>query len=63
MIAYSRRNLGYAEEYLKSLGEGTAARVFCEIPYALAVATVTIIEGGLPKLTRQQVMEICKINA
>lgn len=47
---------------MKSLGEGTAARTFSEIPYALAVATVNIIEGGLPKLTRQQVMEICKIS-
>lgn len=63
MINYSRKNLAYAEQYLSSLPEGSAAKTFCEIPYALAVATVSIIEGGLPKLSRQQVMEICKIKA
>jgi hypothetical protein len=47
---------------MNSLGVGSAARIFSEIPYALAVATVNIIECGLPKLTRQQVMEICKIS-
>lgn len=61
MIEYSRRNLGYAEEYIGSLGEGSAARAFCEIPYGLAVATLKIIEGGFAKLTREQVMEICKM--
>lgn len=43
MIEYSRKNLAYASEYLKSLKEGSAAKVFCEIPYALATATVSII--------------------
>ncbi len=63
MIEYSRKNLSFAAEYLKSLAEGSAAKTFCEIPYALAVATVNIIEGGLPKLSRQQVIEICKVPA
>lgn len=63
MIEYSKANLAFAEEYMKSLKDNSAARTFCEIPYALAVATVSIIECGLPKLTRQQVMEICKIKA
>ncbi len=52
MIEYSRRNLAHAEKYMESLGANSAARVFCEIPYALAVATVNIIEHGMPKLTR-----------
>lgn len=56
MIEYSRRNLAFATEYMSSLPENSAAKIFCEIPYALAVATVSIIEGGLPKLTREQVM-------
>jgi hypothetical protein len=70
MIDYSQKNLKMAHQYMKTLKPGTAAHTFCEIPLALAEATVTIIEQGLPKvnfslkkLTRQQVMEICKLNA
>jgi hypothetical protein len=70
MIDYSKKNLKMGHEYMKTLKPGTAAHTFCEIPLALAGATVTIIEQGLPKvnfslnkLTRQQVMEICKLNA
>lgn len=37
-------------EYLKTLKPGSAAHTFCEIPLALAQATVTIIEQGLPKV-------------
>jgi hypothetical protein len=36
---------------MKSLKAGTAAHIFCEIPLALAEATVIIIEQGLPKVT------------
>jgi hypothetical protein len=43
MMAYSKRNLAYGEQYLKSLPEGSAARIFCEIPLGLALATVYII--------------------
>ena len=53
MLAYSRRNLAYAERYLEQLGSQSAAKTFCEIPYLLAVATAKVIEGGLPKLTRE----------
>lgn len=35
---------------MKTLKQGSAACVFCEIPLALAEATVTIIEHGLPKV-------------
>ena len=48
---------------MESLGEGTAARTFSEIPYALAVATVHIIATGGQKLTRDQVKTICKVDA
>ncbi len=50
MIEYSRKNLKMAQEYMKTLSPGTAARTFCEIPHALAEATITIIEQGLPKV-------------
>lgn len=50
MIDYSRKNLKMAHEYMKTLKPGTAAHTFCEIPLALAEATVTIIEQGLPKV-------------
>lgn len=50
MIQYSRKNLEYAQEYMKSLQPGSAAYIFCEIPLALAVATINIIENGLPKV-------------
>lgn len=35
---------------MKTLKPGSAAHTFCEIPLALAEATVTIIEQGLPKV-------------
>lgn len=63
MIEYSQKNLKHAEKYMESLGEGTAARTFSEIPYALAVATVHIIATGGQKLTRDQVKTICKVDA
>ena len=50
MIEYSRKNLKMARQYMKSLKPGTAAHTFCEIPWALAEATVSIIEQGLPKV-------------
>ena len=50
MIDYSRKNLKMAHGYMKTLKSGTAAHTFCEIPLALAEATVTMIEQGLPKV-------------
>jgi len=35
---------------MKTLKPGSAAYTFCEIPLALAEATVAIIEQGLPKV-------------
>ena len=62
MIAYSKKNLALAQKYMESLKPGTAAHTFCEIPLALALATINVIENGLGKLTRQQVLEICKVK-
>lgn len=56
MIDYSKRNLKYAEQYMTALPQGSAARIFCEIPLGLAIATVNIIEMGGKKLSREQVM-------
>ena len=53
----------FADEYMRHLPRGSVAKAFCEIPYDLATATIDSIERGLPKLTRQQVIEICKIPA
>ena len=50
MIEYSRKNLKLAYQYMKTLKPGTDVYTFCEIPLALAEATVTIIEQGLPKV-------------
>jgi hypothetical protein len=42
------------------LEKTSAAFTFCAIPYALAEATIGIIEQGSAKLTREKVMDICK---
>lgn len=60
MIAYCRRNLNFAKEYIATLKEGTAAYTFCMIPFALAEATLTVKESGQAKLKREQVLEIIK---
>ena len=62
MMAYSKRNLELGTEYVKSLKPGTAAHTFCEIPLALALATLQVIGCGSGKLSREQVMEICKVK-
>ena len=46
MIAYCRKNMVYAEQYMEELPEGSAARTFYEIPFGLAKATIDIIERG-----------------
>jgi hypothetical protein len=50
MIEYSKKNLKMAHQYMTSLKPGSAAHTFCEIPLALADATIMIIEQGLPKV-------------
>lgn len=42
MMKYCRKNLQFAHEYMKTLKEGSAAHSFCEIPLALADATLTV---------------------
>lgn len=40
MLNYSKKNLVYGTKYLASLKEGSAAKIFCEIPISLAEATL-----------------------
>ncbi len=57
MHAYAKRNLSYADAYTKALPAGPALD-FCLIPLTLAHATLEVMDGGLPKLSRHQVMHL-----
>jgi farnesyl-diphosphate farnesyltransferase len=59
MIVYARRQIGLAEAYMQALKKG-AVRDFCSIPLALARATLTTIEAGREKLTRDEVGEVVR---
>jgi farnesyl-diphosphate farnesyltransferase len=54
---YAHRNLRLAEAYNASLPAGPALD-FCQIPLALAQATLTAITHGMEKLSRSQVMAV-----
>jgi len=57
MFAYARRNLGYAEQYIRGLPEGPAME-FCRIPLALAIATLEMLAAGKSKLSRSDVLRV-----
>jgi farnesyl-diphosphate farnesyltransferase len=57
MYAYARRNLSLADAYNASLGDGPALS-FCQIPLALAHATLGALAQGQAKLTRSAVMAL-----
>ncbi len=57
MFAYARKNLERAKTSLKSVTHRTF-RQMVEIPLKLAEATLTALENGQTKLTRQQVLQI-----
>lgn len=57
LIAYTRRNLRLADEYVKDIGDDSI-RAFCKIPLLLAKATVKLIAAGGNKLTRDAVMKL-----
>jgi farnesyl-diphosphate farnesyltransferase len=57
MHAYAKRNLTSADAYTKALPPGPALD-FCQIPLTLAHATLEVMDGGLPKLSRHQVMHL-----
>ncbi|MEO1519440.1 MAG: phytoene/squalene synthase family protein [Cyanobacteria bacterium J06633_2] len=52
--AYAKRNLALADEYTKALPKGPA-RNFCQIPLALAHATIDVLSHGEEKLSRSAV--------
>ncbi len=57
MHAYARRNLQLADAYTNSLPVGPALD-FCQIPLALAKATLDALDEGRDKLERQEVIQI-----
>ena len=57
MQVYARRNLALADAYTRELGS-TAAVSFCEIPLALAYATLDIMAQGGTKLSRGEVLRL-----
>ena len=54
---YARRNLKLADAYTESLSKGPA-RTFCQIPLALAHATLDALDLGAEKLTRTAVHDV-----
>lgn len=57
MHAYARRNLQLADSYTNSLPVGPALD-FCQIPLALAKATLDALDEGRDKLEKQEVIQI-----
>ncbi|NEP27517.1 phytoene/squalene synthase family protein [Moorena sp. SIO3I6] len=55
---YARRNLSLADAYTNALIKNSPARNFCQIPLALAHATLDVLALGQSKLTRSEVMGI-----
>lgn len=54
---YARRNLDLADAYTQALSK-SPAKDFCQIPLALAHATLDVLALGQPKLTRNAVVGI-----
>jgi farnesyl-diphosphate farnesyltransferase len=57
MFAYTRRNLALADDYTRSLPPGPVAE-FCQLPLALAHATLDALARGEEKLSRVAVMAL-----
>ncbi len=57
MFTYTRRNLSLADAYTRSLPPGPV-REFCQIPLALAHATLEALAHGEEKLSRSAVMAL-----
>lgn len=54
---YARRNLALADAYTEALPKGPA-KEFCQLPLALAHATLDAMAAGKDKLSRLQVMAV-----
>jgi farnesyl-diphosphate farnesyltransferase len=57
MFTYARKNLDLARKGIKSMPK-SSFKYFVDIPLHLAEATLTAIENGVEKLTREQVLQI-----
>jgi farnesyl-diphosphate farnesyltransferase len=57
MLRYARRQLALADAYTKALPSGPV-REFCTLPLALAYATLDALEHGIPKLSRDAVLQL-----
>ncbi|WP_017755272.1 squalene/phytoene synthase family protein [Calidifontibacillus oryziterrae] len=57
MFSYARRNLGLANEYIKSIKTETIVH-FCKIPLALAYSTLDALAAGKEKISRSDVNKI-----
>lgn len=57
VFEYARENLRLGEKYLKDIQTRTIT-LFCKIPLALAKRTLTAMEDGKEKMTRQEVEEV-----
>ncbi|MFP4008132.1 MAG: squalene/phytoene synthase family protein [Spirulinaceae cyanobacterium] len=57
MQAYARRNLALADAYTMALPSGPALE-FCQIPLALAHATLDVLVAGQDKLSRSAVVAL-----
>lgn len=57
MRTYARKNLKLADSYTASIPKGPA-RTFCQIPLALAHATLKALDFGIEKLSRDEVNSI-----
>jgi farnesyl-diphosphate farnesyltransferase len=58
MQAYARRQIEYADAYTASLPSDGPAFEFCQIILTLAHATLDVMEHGVEKLSRSQVMDL-----
>ncbi|MBP2239617.1 farnesyl-diphosphate farnesyltransferase [Cytobacillus eiseniae] len=56
MLAYARRNLALADEYIKGIKTETILH-FCQIPLALAHGTLNALTDGKEKMSRSEVTE------
>src|SRR5690625_5729432 len=56
VFAYARENLRLADEYMKDI-KTRRIKWFCQIPLELAKRTLSVMESGREKMTREEVEE------
>lgn len=43
MIEHCKKQLAFTEAYIKQIQTGSIAKIFIQLPYALAAATISLI--------------------